>query len=42
VPAVERGNIYPVDVKIWIQGEGLFAYEQLVNDVVTALAGPDQ
>lgn len=38
VPAVESGNVYPVDVKIWIQGEGLFAYEQLVADVVEALA----
>lgn len=38
VPAVQNGNVYPVDVKIWIQGEGLFAYETLVADVVKALA----
>jgi iron complex transport system substrate-binding protein len=39
IPAVQNGNIYPVDVKIWIQGEGLLAYTQLVADVLWALAG---
>jgi len=37
IPAVQKGNVYPVDVKIWIQGEGLFAYNLLVDDVVNTL-----
>ncbi|NJM08671.1 isochorismatase family protein [Candidatus Gracilibacteria bacterium] len=38
VPAVAKGQVYPVDVKIWVQGEGLFAYETLVEEVVARLA----
>jgi len=41
VPAVAAGNLYPVDVKIWVQGEGLFAYKQLVADVVATLGKAD-
>lgn len=41
VPAVAKGHLYPVDVKIWVQGEGLLAYEQLVADVVAALANDE-
>jgi iron complex transport system substrate-binding protein len=39
IPAVQQGNIYPVDVKIWVQGEGMSAYTQLVKDAVAALVG---
>lgn len=39
VPAVQKGQVYPVDVKIWIQGEGMVAYDVLVNDVLEALIG---
>jgi iron complex transport system substrate-binding protein len=39
IPAVQQGNIYPVDVKIWIQGEGLSAYTRLVEEASTALVG---
>jgi hypothetical protein len=37
LPAVQ--HIYPVDVKIWAQGEDMIAYTQLVEDTVAALAG---
>jgi iron complex transport system substrate-binding protein len=39
IPAVQQGNIYPVDVKIWVQGEGMAAYTQLVKDAEAALVG---
>jgi iron complex transport system substrate-binding protein len=39
IPAVQQGNIYSVDVKIWVQGEGMSAYTQLMKDAVAALAG---
>jgi iron complex transport system substrate-binding protein len=38
VPAVTKGQVYPVDVKIWVQGEGLFAYTMLVEQVLAQLA----
>lgn len=41
VPAVANGHLYPVDVKIWVQGEGLFAYKQLAADMVAALGKAD-
>lgn len=34
VPAVAQGQVYPVDVKIWVQGEGVFAYQMLVDQVL--------
>jgi iron complex transport system substrate-binding protein len=37
LPAVQNGHIYPVDVKIWVQGEGMIAYELLIDDVLKAL-----
>lgn len=36
--AVKNGHVYPVDVKIWVQGEGIFAYDTLIDDVLKALA----
>jgi iron complex transport system substrate-binding protein len=39
VPAVKQGNLYPVDVKLWIQGEGLLAYERIVQEVLEHLTG---
>jgi iron complex transport system substrate-binding protein len=39
IPAVQQGNIYPVDVKIWVQGEGMIAYTQLMKEAVAALVG---
>ena len=41
VPAVAKGHLYPVDVKTWVQGEGFFAYEQLVADVLAALTNDE-
>lgn len=38
LPAVQKNQVYPVDVKIWVQGEGVFAYEVLIDDVLEALA----
>jgi iron complex transport system substrate-binding protein len=35
--AVQNNQIYPVDVKIWVQGEGVFAYDVLIDDVLKAL-----
>jgi iron complex transport system substrate-binding protein len=37
LPAVQKGQIYPVDVKIWVQGEGMLAYSMLIEDVLQAL-----
>lgn len=42
IPAVQQGNVYPVDVKIWIQGEGMFAYNLLVDDVLATLTSANQ
>jgi iron complex transport system substrate-binding protein len=39
IPAVQQGNIYPVDVKIWVQGEGMVAYTQLMKGAEAALLG---
>ncbi|MFC1464227.1 MAG: ABC transporter substrate-binding protein [Candidatus Brachytrichaceae bacterium NZ_4S206] len=36
--AVQKNQVYPVDVKIWVQGEGVFAYEMLIEDVLRALS----
>jgi iron complex transport system substrate-binding protein len=38
LPAVQNGQIYPVDVKTWVQGEGMIAYDLLIDDVLEALA----
>ena len=38
LPAVQNGHIYPVNVKTWVQGEGLIAYDLLIDDVLKALA----
>jgi iron complex transport system substrate-binding protein len=38
IPAVAKGQVYPVDVTIWVQGEGMVAYQQLVDEVVARLA----
>lgn len=35
--AVQNNQVYPVDVKVWVQGEGLFAYDVLIDDVLAAL-----
>jgi iron complex transport system substrate-binding protein len=41
VPAVQQGHVYPVDVKTWVQGEGMIAYNWLIDDVLQALLGSD-
>jgi iron complex transport system substrate-binding protein len=38
LPAVQNGHIYPVNVKTWVQGEGMIAYDMLIDDVLKALA----
>ncbi len=39
VPAVQQGNLYRVDVRVWIQGGGILAYRQVIDDVLSTLAG---
>lgn len=37
VPAVQNDKVFSVDLKSWIQGTGLLAYESVVDDVLAAL-----